>query len=324
MLKLIRASGLSAVQDLGRFNCLSQGVPVSGVLDPLSLRMGNWALGNQEGAACVEFMGRFDFVCMEPCVLLLSSRLGRLAVNKQEVRSGVRVLAQEGDILQIESQVHAPWVQLCMQGGVEVPLVLGSRSTCMVAGFGGYLGRTLKAGDVICAGTQWNPLPQALALRSGLELKSFRLALPSPHSHEPATLRFIPGPDLHQLPPQAQADFSNQVYRVSSQASRMGYRLDGMPLQAGALKSGPSYVAQSGLIQLPPSGFPIVLLADAQATGGYPRLGTVIQADLWKFAHWGSGQALRFAPVELTAARQALQAQELDFKRMQVALGMRV
>lgn len=312
MLKLIRASGLASIQDLGRQGYLSQGVPVSGVLDALSLKMANMALGNAENAACIELMGRFDWVCAQACVVMLASRHARLSINKRECPSGTAVELQDGDIVQTESQPYAPWVLLCMAGGVQVPLVMGSRSTCAVAGFGGYLGRTLRSGDVIRAG----------ASNTGVSA-NFRLALPSGIGQDalaPQVLRFIPGPDFNALPSTAQAQFTSQVYRVSSQASRMGYRLDASPLDCGALHSGPSYVAQPGLIQLPPSGFPIVLLADAQATGGYPRLGTVIQADLWKFAHWGSGQALRFVSIGFEAAQQALQKQERELMRLRVAL----
>lgn len=311
MLKLIRASGLASIQDAGRRGYLSQGVPVCGVLDQLSFRMANLALGNSEGAACIEFMGRFDWVCAQPCLVMLASRHGRFTVNKRETPSGVSVLLQDGDIIQVESQAYAPWGLLCMGGGVQVPLVLGSRSTCVQAGFGGYLGRTLRSGDVICAGESlpsvpFNPKP--------------RLALPSSVGEEPQALRFIPGPEFGTLSVTAQAEFGTQTYRVSSQASRMGYRLDGVSIQSVGLPSGPSYVAQPGLVQLPPSGFPIVLLADAQATGGYPRIGTVIQADLWKFAHWGSGQALRFVEVSLEEAQFALRKQDKELMRLKVAL----
>jgi 5-oxoprolinase (ATP-hydrolysing) subunit C len=315
MLKLIRASGLATIQDSGRRGYLSQGVPVSGVLDSLSFKMANMALGNSDGAACIEFMGRFDWVCAESCVVMLASRHGRLTVNKQEKLSGKRVELQDGDILQTESQPYAPWGLLCLAGGVQVPLVMGSRSTCTVAAFGGYLGRTLKSGDVIRAGINNATAPP----HNKLNIQR-RLALPSCVGEEPQVVRFVPGPDFPTLPTQTQTEFTQQTYRVSSQASRMGYRLDGMALELGEISSGPSYVAQPGLIQLPPSGFPIVLLTDAQATGGYPRLGTVIQADLWKFAHWGSGQALKFMPVGLEEARQALQEQERDLMRLKVAM----
>lgn len=314
MLKLIRASGLASIQDLGRLGYLSQGVPVSGVLDSLSFRMANMALGNPEGAACIEFMGRFDWVCEQACVVMLASRHGRLTVNKREMPSGVSVLLQDGDIIQVECQPNAPWGLLCLGGGVQVPLVLGSRSTCAVAGFGGYLGRTLRSGDVVCAG---DSVPSAVSVP--LSPKP-RLALPSCVAQEAQALRFIPGPDFGAFSVNAQAEFTTQTYRVSSQASRMGYRLDGVSIASSRLHSGSSYVAQPGLIQLPPSGFPIVLLADAQATGGYPRIGTVIQADLWKFAHWGSGQALNFVAVGLEEAQHALKKQERELMRLKVAL----
>ncbi|MDH4396433.1 MAG: biotin-dependent carboxyltransferase family protein [Limnobacter sp.] len=315
MLKLIRASGLATVQDSGRRGYLSQGVPVSGVLDTLSFKMANMALGNTDEAACIEFMGRFDWVCAEPCVAMLASRHGRMTVNKQDKQSGQLVELQDGDIIQMESQPYAPWGLFCMAGGVQVPLVMGSRSTCSVAAFGGYLGRTLKSGDVIRVGAK----TATETLQKELNTQR-RLALPSSVGEDAQVVRFIPGPDYSTLPSQTQGEFTQQTYRVSSQASRMGYRLDGMPLQLGPLTSGPSYVAQPGLIQLPPSGFPIVLLADAQATGGYPRLGTVIQADLWKFAHWGSGQPLRFLPTSFDEARHALQEQSRDLMRVKVAL----
>lgn len=234
MLKLIRASGLATVQDAGRRGYLSQGVPVSGVLDTLSFKMANMALGNSEEAACIEFMGRFDWVCAEPCVVMLASRHGRMTVNKLDKQSGQLVELQDGDIIQIESQPYAPWGLFCMAGGVQVPLVMGSRSTCSVAAFGGYLGRTLRSGDVIRAGV--NPVTETP--QKGMHAQR-RLALPSSVGEGAQLVRFIIGPDFPTLPSQTQNEFTQQTYRVSSQASRMGYRLDGMPLELGALNSGP-------------------------------------------------------------------------------------
>lgn len=301
MFKIVRVSGMATVQDLGRTQQLSQAIPRSGAMDFYSLALANTALGQSIHSAGLEVLGRLEMVCTQEACLMLASRCGVLKLNRNAVPAGQPVQTQLGDVLQLESSAASPWCLFAFHGGLDVPEVLGSRSTCLVGQFGGFAGRSLQSGDVLtCLPTQsFIGLPQRLALP---HLKSALQTEGEPIER----LRVVAGPEWHALSEQMQDLFLTQRHRVSAQASRMGYRLEGIALpDASKLASIRSSSVVPGVIQLPPSGHPIVLLADAQTTGGYPRIAAVIQADLWKFAHLPVGHALQFELVDIHLAQQA-------------------
>ncbi|HEX4878881.1 MAG TPA: biotin-dependent carboxyltransferase family protein [Limnobacter sp.] len=287
MLKVLRANGLGLVSDFGRFGQQHQGVPVGGVLDPVSFQVGNWALGNRNEDACLELMGQFDLLCSLPCKLLLASRAARFLVNGQQGAPGRVYALREGDLLKILGNSSGGWNIVCVAGGVDVPLVLGSRSTCLPARFGGQHGRALHVGDVLKAGAH-----------SGVAMASkhtLAMPLPKQDAQRGFVLPCLPGPDWDCLGEQVQAAFLQASYTIRSDSGRMGYRLAsagvGMKPRLFQLKS---HAVVPGLVQLPPDGQPIVLMSEAQVTGGYPRLAVVPQCALWALAHCFVGQVLRF------------------------------
>lgn len=287
MLKIIRANGLGLVNDLGRWGYQHQGVPIGGVMDPVSLRVGNWALGNADGQACLELMGQFELLCSAPCKVLMASRGGRMLINRKQAVAG-RVYALEvGDVLYIQGNASGVWSMLCVAGGIDTPLVLGSRSTCLQASLGGLGGRALQVGDSIPIGQVQAP---AMA-------DTHTLAMPTPASWLGHTLVVpcLPGPDWETLGTTVQHAFVEQSFSIQADSSRMGYRLLGdRPLLNPSSLSLKSHVVLPGLVQLPPGGHPILLMAEAQVTGGYPRLAVVPQCVIWTLAHCVPGGRLRF------------------------------
>ena len=179
-----------------------------------------------------------------------------------------------------------------------------SRSTDLKAGFGGLHGRALRDGDRL-------PItPQAARLRSvGLR----------PPAWTPE-VRVLPGPEHDEFSPEAQHAFLHAGWRVTPQSNRMGYRLDGPALQRVGTDDLPSHAVLPGVVQVPPSGQPIVLLADAQTTGGYPKIGVVIRADLWKLAQLRLGATLRFVRCTSEEAVGALRSQQQLLDRLRSAL----
>lgn len=314
MLKVVKAQGQGIVSDLGRWGHQHEGVPIGGVLDSFSFRLGNLALGNAANSACLELMGQFDFVCTRPCRVLLANRGAQALLNNKQVWCGEVLVLQEGDVLRTKPPCLGMWNILCVQGGVDVSEVMGSRSTCLAAGFGGLQGRALQVGDELHFVRQWTA-----SLRPGV-----RLAMPLARC-EPSThlwLHFLPGPEFVELSEDSQHLFARQCFKLSTQSSKMGYRLEASesPLYLKQKMSLRSHAVHPGMVQLPPDGGLVVLLSDAQVTGGYPRLGCVLSCDLWKLSQLAPGESLRWVVVDEQKAQRLLTKHELDDRRYQYAI----
>ncbi|MCR2746861.1 biotin-dependent carboxyltransferase family protein [Limnobacter parvus] len=314
MLKLVKAQGQGIVSDKGRWGYQYQGVPVGGVLDEFSFAVGNLALGNPENAACLELMGQFDFVCGKPCQVFLANRGAQALLNNKPVLGGRVLKLQEGDLLRTKPPWLGFWNMLCVQGGVNVPLVMGSRSTCLPAGFGGYLGRALQVGDEIHAGDKF----------TATLVSEVRLGLPTA-SLDPTKclqVRCLAGPEFDALTEESKQVFVSQAFMLGQQSSRMAYRLEsaGSVLSMKHPLSLRSNAVHPGMVQLPPSGQPIVLLSDAQVTGGYPRIASVLASELWKFAHLGGGQGVHWVLVDAAQATRLQLQHEQETRRYHHAI----
>jgi len=313
MFKVVKAQGLGLVSDVGRWGYQREGVPVGGVLDTFSFTVGNWLLGNDQNHACLELMGQFDFVCAKPCRVVLANRGAHAQLNNQSVWCGQVICLQEGDVLRTQPPGLGFWNLLCVQGGVEVPLVMESRSTCLAAGFGGLQGRSLQVGDEIHVG-KYTQKPALLQ----------RLAMPLAPTNSTGQLfvRCLRGPEFDSLTEASQQLFVSQDYVLGTQSSRMAYRLEGTQasLELRNHLSLSSHAVHPGMVQLPPSGQPVVLLADCQVTGGYPRIGAVLSCDLWKFSQLSSGQGVSWRVVDSAQAEQLQLGHERELMRYQHAI----
>ena len=294
-LRVLQPGLCTTVQDRGRFGHQRQGVPVCGVLDPRALTLANLAVGNPPDQAALEILvaGPTLEVAADGVRVALAG-MATLTVNGAAMVPGRSLTLRRGDILAIgASQGRA--ALLAVAGGFDLPAVLGSRSTCLKSGFGGLHGRALIAGDVL-------PLVAATA-PPGPD----RACPPLPVAGGP--MRVMLGPQDDHFSTAAIATFLQQEWRAARDSDRMGTRLEGTPLPH---RSGADIVSDgivTGSIQVPGSGQPIVLLADHQTTGGYPKIATVITADLARFAQVRPGDPLRFAAVTPEQALQARAAQ---------------
>lgn len=277
----------TTVQDLGRRGHRAAGVPLSGAADSVSLRLANLLVGNAEDAAAIEctLLGptlRFD---RDATVALVGAAFPGLPANwPVQVPSGKEVVLGHATL--------GCRGVLAVAGGIDVPPVLGSRSTLVTAGFGGYAGRPLRAGDRLAVGEAQG--------RSGL-IKALPPRLAA--LKRPCSLRVIPG---EQAALAGDAVWS-QSFRASSRSDRMGLRLDGEPISCvGHDACMKSVAVFPGTVQLPPDGQPIVLLADAQTIGGYPVIGQVIEADLPLAAQLRPGEEVRLQEVTIEEARHAM------------------
>ncbi|BBF91886.1 biotin-dependent carboxyltransferase family protein [Blastochloris tepida] len=299
---LVHRPGLATtVQDRGRFGLQRFGVPASGALDPESYTLANALAGNPPGAAALEIRlaGPALEVEAESAIVALVGGDTPLTIGGPAPRTvppgrSVRVVA--GDVIEVAALRGSSTAYLAVRGGIDVPAVLGSRSTFLRGPFGGLEGRALRAGDRVPLGALRAPDEPERALPAG--------TLPK----RPDTLHVVLGPQADMFTQEAIETFLSAAYTVTHEADRMGIRLEGERLtHAGGFDIVSDGIAP-GAIQVPGSGQPIVLLADRQTTGGYPKIATVISADIGAAGRLGPGDCVRFAALDVAAAEQRARA----------------
>ena len=303
----------TTVQDLGRAGYQNIGVPVSGALDGFGLRLANALVGNPQETAALEILasGPTLEVATDTARLALvgiDASLGIGGASPRVVAAGQSVTVQQGDIVQIALGRQSACCYLAVEGGIAVPRVLGSASTYVRAALGGLNGRALQRGDVV-------PLATA-CVSERTELRA-PASIPVP-ADQP--IRVVLGPQHKYFRKEAFATLLGAEFRVSKDADRMGMRLDGPLLRHRRGWDIVSDAIATGSIQVPGSGQPIVLLADHQTTGGYPKIATVISADLPRLARCRPGDPLRFVSVELEAAEEMCREAEREFAELVGAL----
>jgi antagonist of KipI len=311
----------TTVQDTGRVGFRNIGVSSGGALDSFALRVANLLVGNDMSAAGLEIaLGglrlRFnDERVIAWCGGRFDARVGELTLPAGRA---MRVSAGE------EFAIERPEVGCCgwlaISGGIEVPQVLGSRSTDLRAHFGGLDGRPLQTGDVVQLGAASVSSIGELE-RNGAASWSAPTAWASPAARDPV-LRVMRGNEWLQFEPELRAMFLREPYAVTPQADRMGVRLEGPALRY----EGPELVSEAvaaGTVQVPPSGQPIVLLPDCQTIGGYPKLAHVITVDLPIAAQLRPGDQVRFELLRLAEAHQLLLQRERQLALFRAAISLR-
>lgn len=300
MIEILSNSPLATVQDLGRFGHYRDGVGRSGAMDGLALALGNALLGNDGNAAAIEipllpFKLRFD-VDLDVAVTGADAdvKLDGVTLPPDWAFSG-----KEGQTLELSAVRDGCRAYLCVAGGIDVPAVLGSRSTQLREGFGGFEGRMLKKGDVLKALGRSAGLPPG-----GLGAVPARIAFPFADGASVA-VRVLPGTEYGRFTPEAQRNFWTSSWQVTPQSNRSGYRLSGPMLPMRDTTELRSHGVVPGVIQVPMGGQPIIQLADAATMGGYPKIGTVIEADHWRLAQAMPGAVIQFLETDYEGARAA-------------------
>jgi UPF0271 protein len=284
----VRRPGLfTTVQDLGRLAYQHLGVPASGALDSISLRLANALVGNADGLAGLEFCysGPDLEVAGEPVRVALSCEALIIGRNEGALKPWHTARLHPGDVLSVGNLKGSMCGYLAVEGGFALAPVLGSLSTYTRGGFGGFEGRQLIAGD---------ELP--LVLSCANERKEVHL--PAPPRKAAGPIRVTLGPDHDHFSTAAINTLLSSAYTVSQEADRIGLRLDGPLIEHCGSFEIASQGTANGTIQVPGNGRPIILLADRQTTGGYTKLATVISADLPRLGRLQPGSRITFEAVE--------------------------
>ncbi|WER46116.1 biotin-dependent carboxyltransferase family protein [Cupriavidus sp. WKF15] len=318
MIEIIRPGALASVQDLGRTGFRRFGVGRAGAMDPLALTLGNRLLGNAPGCAAIEFtLGRAAVRFHDDLRVALAGAECSANLDGVPVWSWHAFDVRRGSTLTLPATRGGTRAYLCVAGGIDVEPVMGSRSTDLKAGFGGYAGRALREGDRLPAAR-----PGVTGDPGWLGVQAPSWALPVADAGGAMPIRLLPGPEYDDFEPAAQAALWESDWTITPNSNRMGLRLQGPALARKAERSADllSHGVVPGVIQVPPAGQPIALMADAQTTGGYPKIGVVIGADLWRLAQVPLGAPVRFVRVTLEEAAAAQAAVDRYLRQIDQAL----
>lgn len=292
----IKTSGvLATLQDVGRVAGRAFGIPVGGAADNWSHRLANIALQNRDDVASLELAGGlFSANVHGGGYVAVAGSGGKLYINGKKGEHMCPVQVFDGDELEIKPEKTGCYSYLAVAGGWEAQNFFESKSTCLAAAFGGYGGRALQRGDLLFAAQSFDP--QKYIRQTNWHMPDF-----TRFSDQP--VRVLKGPEYNA----SCAKLFEQAYVITHRRSRMGVQLTaGITLKGHDTGTMISTAVAPGIIQAPPDGQPFVLFADAQTTGGYPRIGQVIAADLPRMAQMPSGASVHFRQVELPEAEQSL------------------
>jgi antagonist of KipI len=303
---ILKPGLLTTIQDKGRIGYQQFGMPVAGAMDELSMRLANILVGNDEFEACIEatMLGpeiQFD----REAVIAVTGGAVTPKINGTDTVMWRSLKINKGDILSFGALRSGCRYYIAAAGGFSVPEVMGSKSTYIRGGIGGYEGRALKKGDKISL--------------SGLSTNSSLIGRTIPQSEilsycKEYTIRVILGPQEDHFTKESVDTFLSSEYSITKDADRMGYRLSGPKLEH---TNGADIISDGialGAIQVPGHGMPIIMMADRQTTGGYPKIATVISTDINILGQAKPGDKLRFMAVSIEEAHSILQEYESSIR----------
>lgn len=298
MIEVVKPGLFTTIQDLGRWGYQRFGIGTSGALDSFALAAANLLLGNPEDAAGLEITLSGPALKIHQATLMAITGADLAPhLNSHPLPNWTAFYVPANSLLSFGQRKKGVRAYLAVWGGINVPALMGSRSTYLLGRFGGIAGRPLKSGDILPLST----LPQE---GTNFSFKSLPESLRPLYVQNPV-LRVIPGPFDDYFSEEGVKIFFSSPYTITPQSDRMGYRLQGEPILRGKKEELITCGLAQGTIQVPPDGQPIILLADRQTIGGYPIIGTVIHADLPLVAQCAPGDKLSFKRVSIEVAQEA-------------------
>lgn len=302
MIAITKAPPYLTVQDAGRKNARSAGVPPGGAMDSFALCVANALVGNAPDQAVLEWaLGGGSIRFERDCAFALAGGTARATLSGADVAPCTATHAHAGEVLSVHQIATGRFLYIACSGGFDVPLLLGSRSTYLPGGFGGAGGRTIKTGDSIAIGAPTGDAPPA----------GFHCAPDLMPRYETGIVHVTPGTHHAMFDESSWRIFTESSYRVSTASDRTGYKLEGTPI-ANSLGTLPSEAGCPGTIQVPADGAPICLMADAPTVGGYPKIAVVSEADLPILAQRRPGDSIRFELITIEQSQRAVRRRASD------------
>lgn len=309
-IKVVSPGLLTTIQDKGRYGFQASGVQVSGVMDSIAAELANALVGNGPEAAVLEctFLGP-ELEFQADSLVAVTGGVPELLLDGQVIQPYKAIKVGQGQRLKVGTQKDGMRAYLAVAGGIAVQEAMGSRSTNLKLGIGGVDGRKLAAGDM---------LPVGEAAEAGLAmLQGSKLLRQMPIRQQSAgvkKIRAVLGPQDDYFSQEAINAFQEEVYTISNESDRMGYRLEGKAVEKVRNQDLITDGIVFGSVQIPPNGQPIIMLADHQTTGGYPKLATVATVDLPILAQSRPGDQLQFQLVSVQEAQQLLRQQHQELQ----------
>ena len=304
---ILKPGMMSSIQDLGRWGFQKYGIPIGGVMDTTSATTVNRLCGNEDGEALLECtLHGTEIQCNETISLALGGGGARATINGEPVSYNKLIKMVSGSILKLHPDPYGCRTYIAFVGGLKVNKELGSASTYTPSMLGGYEGKNLVAGDTLelkDPSFYKEKTKDIVINENGFgtsRWKSSSFAMP--HVQEIITINCLAGPEWDLFDEESQTQFFNHPFTISAQSNRMGFRMEGAILSLKEKVEMISTAVTRGIIQVTNQGNPIVLMADAQTIGGYPRIARICADDIPLLAQCRPGQKLRFSglrPVEM-------------------------
>lgn len=293
---VLKPGFFTTVQDLGRHGYLRYGVPISGAMDAFSMVAANLLVKNNPNDACLEItlIGPELQALADTQIAITGGSLSP-KINGDAVSMWQTLTVHRGDVVSFGKMENGCRSYLSVRGGINTPAILGSKSTYVRGKFGGIEGRQLKSGDVI-EGFNVSPIETVYKMPENL----------MPRFPNDFTVHVILGPQADMFTERGVETFLSNPYRVTIESDRMGYRLEGHTIEHKGKADIVSDALLPGAIQVPKNGKPIIMMKDAQTTGGYPKIAVVTTPDLDKLGQAKPNDKVRFSEITLEEARERL------------------
>ncbi|HLQ72753.1 MAG TPA: biotin-dependent carboxyltransferase family protein [Bacillota bacterium] len=317
----------STVQDLGRYNFQKFGMIVSGVMDNFATRIANILVGNDEGEAVIETMLHgLKIKINEDTVIAITGSKTRPLLNGAPIPMWRPVYVHAGDIISMPKLDNGLFTYIAFSGGLNIPVKFGSKSTYLSANFGGHEGRTLKKNDYIPFENESN---ENRKIKKYLKNNDYKVSWFVRYhdfyalTHE-AELKVIEGKEFDWFTEESKNNFLKDPFTLSPESNRMGFKLNGPNLQTKQQQELLSEGVTYGTIQVPSSGQPIVLMADHQTIGGYPKIGQLISANFSKLAQLQPGAKIKFTRISLEEAERMYIKKEQIINHIKQSISLKI
>ncbi|MCY6369190.1 biotin-dependent carboxyltransferase family protein [Clostridium ganghwense] len=319
---------LTTIQDLGRYGFRKYGVIVSGAMDSFAHRMANIMVGNEEGEGTLEItlMGPEILINKDTLISICGADLSP-KINDISISMWRPIYVKKGSILSFGKSNHGTRTYVAFAGFFNIEKIMGSKSTYLRAEIGGYEGRQLKRGDILELKELSNRALEIINNIAG-NINEYGFAYPNwfispkilPSYSNSPTVRIIRGGEFNYFNEQSKESLFQNKFLITPQSDRMGYRIKGESIELKESLEMISEAVALGTIQVPADGNPIILLADRQTTGGYPKIGQVISVDIPVVAQLKPGDSISFCEVSLEEAQKLYIEREKDIDDIKKAL----
>jgi len=326
-ISIIKPGLLSTIQDMGRYRYLSQAVPVSGAMDELAHRLANKAVGNDDHNATIEFTyADASFKAETPVLISYSGDGATLVYNNEIMPTEKPLFFSAGSVIKLTHNAVGVRTYLAIAGGWDVPDVMESKSTYLTAAFGGFKGRALQKADVLVSGALLSEVSNGILnylIERSLTYPNWRISRESLLPENRQAIRVVLANEISWFDATSIISFLTNAYTIDRRSNRMGYHLSGKPLVRKVKKELLSTAVTPGVIQVTGSGDLVILMADCQTTGGYPRIAHVAAVDLPLCAQLKPGDTIHFSEISRDEAEALYLEREHDLSLITMAIGLK-